>query len=135
MLEFKTIRGHIVNRYQITDDGDLSLRIILEVGEIGRTQGIALCETERGDGSKYLYLNTPVAEMRRIDPKTCLKINLMQPIGHLALTDIEDTPYVVMCHMMPYNNLTFEDLDYTIHYLAATADRLENGIMDGEDLY
>lgn len=134
-LTFDDVRNHIKSSYELTDDEHLLLRFLFTIPENQRQQGIAITEVELTDGKRYLHLNTPVAALSSIDPVLCLKINTMQPVGHLAATEIEGDPYIIMCENLPYSTLDLNELKYVVEHLARTADRLEESLMQGEDLY
>ncbi len=134
-VTFDEIRENLKKSYELTDDEHLLLRFLFTIPETKRQQGIAITEVELTDGKRYLHLNTPVASLSSIDPVLCLKINTMQPIGHLAATDIEGEPYIIMCENLPYSTLSLDELKYVVEHLARTADRLEESLMQGEDLY
>lgn len=135
MPTWNEIRGHLAPRYRFTDDEDRFLRLIVPLRDGERQQGVGLLEVERNDGTRLLSMNTPVAPLSSVDPLACLSFNMMATLGMLALTHIEDEPYIVLAHAILYSMLDVEGLDSVLEKFATTADTLEERLTEGEDLY
>ena len=71
--------------------------------------------------------------MEDFDAEKCLRINLIQRIGYLAVGDLDGTAYVKMCENLPYSSLDGEELEYVISNVAPMADRMEFALEAGED--
>ena len=71
----------------------------------GRRQSIFLAELKAGDGRRFLRVETPVVPLEDFDAEKCLRINLMQRVGYLAVGDLDGTPFIKLCENLPYASL------------------------------
>lgn len=135
MITYKDIRAVLAPKYQLTDDEDLFLRLMVKFEGSGRQQGVSVLEVDRKDGTKMLQLNTPVVPLDKVGPRQCLEWNLFSTVGGLAVTEIDGEPYVVLVDNLFYDGLDLSHLDYIVETFAKAADRLEENVLDGGDWY
>lgn len=133
MDTFAEIRMHISELYELTTDEPFIVSFEFPVGD-GRRQNIFLAELETENGRRVLRVETPVAPLADLDAEKCLRINLMQRVGYLAVGDMDGVPYIKMCENLPYAFVGDDELDYTIRNVATTADRMEQYLEPGDDL-
>jgi len=79
-------------------------------------------------------VETPVAPLADLDAEKCLRINLLQRVGYLAVGDLDGVPYIKMCENLPYAFLQEQELDYVILHVARTADQMEQSLEPGGDI-
>jgi hypothetical protein len=120
--------------YELTTDEPfiISFEYPIEGGD--RLQSIFLAELKANDGRRVLRVETPVAPLSDLAAEKCLRINLMQRVGYLAVGDLDGVPYIKMCENLPYAFLGDEELDYTIKHVARTADNMELSLEPGDDV-
>ena len=134
METFSEVRKHIMDLYELRIDEPfiISFEFSIEGGD--RRQSIFLAELETEGGRRVLRVETPVAPLADLDSEKCLRINLTQRVGYLAVGDLEGVPYIKMCENLPYAFVGEEELDYTIRNVASLADNLEKFLEPGEDI-
>ena len=81
-----------------------------------------------------LRVETPVAPLSDLDAEKCLRINLTQRVGYLAVGDLDSVPYIKMCENLPYKALDAKELEYVIRQVAPMADRMEQALESTHDL-
>ena len=133
METFAEIRMHISERYELTTDEPFIVSFEFPLGK-GRRQSIFLAELESENGRRVLRVETPVAPLADLDAEKCLRINLTQRVGYLAVGDMDSVPYIKMCENLPYAFVGEDELDYTIRNVAATADKMEEFLEPGDDI-
>jgi hypothetical protein len=69
-----------------------------------------------------------------LEAEKCLRINLTQRVGYLAVGDLDGIPYIKMCENLPYGSLEAQLLDYVILQLANEADQMEQSLEPGDDI-
>jgi hypothetical protein len=99
-----------------------------------RRQSMFLAELQTDHGRRVLRVETPVAPLADLDAEKCLRINLTQRVGYLAVGDLGGVPYIKMCENLPYAFVGEEELDYVIRRVALAADRMEQFLEPGEDI-
>jgi hypothetical protein len=134
MDTFAEVRNHIMQHFELTIDEPFILSFDYPIEDSGRLQSIFLAELKTGDGRRVLRVETPVAPLADFDAEKCLRINLMQRVGYLAVGDLESTPYIKMCENLPYAFLGEQELDYAIRNVARSADQMEQSLENGKDL-
>lgn len=134
METFSEVRKHIMDSYELKIDEPFILSFECPLGEPGRLQSIFLAELQTSDGHRVLRVETPVAPLADFDAEKCLRINLMQRVGYLAVGDLDGVPYIKMCENLPYAFLMDQELEYVIHHVARTADQMEQSLEPGEDI-
>lgn len=134
METFSEVRHHMLGLYELTTDEPfiISFEYPIEGGD--RLQSIFLAELKANDGRRVLRVETPVAPLFDLAAEKCLRINLMQRVGYLAVGDLDGVPYIKMCENLPYAFLGDEELDYTIKHVARTADNMELSLEPGDDV-
>jgi hypothetical protein len=93
-----------------------------------------VAELKASDGRRVLRVETPVVPLSDLDAEKCLRINLMQRVGYLAVGDLEGVPYIKMCENLPYAFLVDQELDYVLRHVARTADQMEQSLEPGKDV-
>jgi hypothetical protein len=131
---FSEVRHHIMGQHELTTDEPfiISFEYPIEGGD--RRQSIFLAELKANDGRRVLRVETPVVPLFDLAAEKCLRINLMQRVGYLAVGDLGGVPYIKMCENLPYAFLGDEELDYTIKHVARTADNMELSLEPGDDI-
>lgn len=134
METFSEIRNHMMDLYELRIDEPFIVSFEYPVGDAGRRQSIFLAELEASDGRRVLRVETPVAPLADLDAEKCLRINLTQRVGYLAVGDLEGVAYIKMCENLPYAYVGEEELDYTIRNVATAADRMEQFLEPASDV-
>jgi hypothetical protein len=131
---FAEVRDHVLKRHELIIDEPFLLGFECPVGNGGRKQSIFLAEIQSGDGKRFLRVETPVVPLEDFDAEKCLRINLMQRVGYLAVGDLDGTAYIKMCENLPYSSLEGAELDYVVDQVAPIADRFEEVLEGSSDI-
>lgn len=136
METFSEIRQHIMDLYELGIDEPfiISFEYSIENEGCHRRQSIFLAELETSEGRRVLRVESPVAPLDDLDAEKCLRINLTQRVGYLAVGDLDGVPYIKMCANLPYAYVGEQELDYTIRSVAKTADQMEQFLEPGKDI-
>jgi hypothetical protein len=133
METFSEIRKHLMDLYELKIDEPfiISFEYFIEGGD--RRQSMFIAELETSEGRRVLRVESPVAPLEDLDAEKCLRINLTQRVGYLAVGDLEGIPYIKMCENLPYAYVGAAELDYTISNVANSADKMEQFLEPGTD--
>jgi len=134
MQTFSEVRKHIMDAYELKIDEPFIISFEFPLSDSNRLQSMFLAELKTSDGRRVLRVETPVVPLADLDAEKCLRINLMQRVGYLAVGDLDAVPYIKLCDNLPYAFLVDQELDYVIHHIARTADQMELSLEPGEDL-
>lgn len=134
METFAEVRQHIMKSYPLETDEPFILSFEYPIDHTGRLQSIFLAELETSDGRRVLRVETPVAPLDDLEAEKCLRINLLQRVGYLAVGDLEGVPYLKMCENLPYAFMVEQELDYVIRHVARAADQMEQSLEPGKDV-
>jgi hypothetical protein len=134
MKTFAEIRDHLVERHSMIIDEPFLLGFESPVEGSDRKQSMFLAEIQTSDGRRYLRVETPIVPLDDFDAEKCLRINLMQRVGYLAVGDLDGTPYIKLCENMPYATLSDQELEYVINTMAPFADRIEKALEPDGDI-
>jgi hypothetical protein len=134
MKTFAEIRDHLVERHSMIIDEPFLLGFESPVEGSDRKQSMFLAEIQTSDGRRYLRVETPIVPLDDFDAEKCLRINLMQRVGYLAVGDLDGTPYIKLCENMPYSTLSDQELEYVINTMAPFADRIEKALEPDGDI-
>jgi hypothetical protein len=134
METFAEIRKHIMDLYELRIDEPFIISFEYPIISSGRRQSMFLAELETSEGRRVLRVETPVAPLDDLDAEKCLRINLTQRVGYLAVGDLDGIPYIKMCENLPYAYVGEQELDYTISNVARSADNIEQFLEPGSDL-
>jgi hypothetical protein len=134
MRTFAEIRDHLVERHSMIIDEPFLLGFESEVEGSDRKQSMFLAEIKTSDGRRYLRVETPIVPLDDFDAEKCLRINLMQRVGYLAVGDLDGTPYIKLCENLPYSTLNDQELEYVINTMAPFADRIEKALEPDGDI-
>jgi hypothetical protein len=134
MKTFAEIRKHVMDHHALIIDEPFLLGIESSIEGSDRKQSMFLAELKASDGRRFLRIETPVVPLADFDAEKCLRINLMQRIGYLAVGDLEGTPYIKLCENMPYSTLDDNEMEYVINTMAPFADRIEKALEPDGDI-
>jgi len=131
---FAEVRDFVSDRHELIIDEPFLLGFECPVDGGARKQSIFLAELKSGDGRRVLRVETPVVPLADFDAEKCLRINLMQRVGYLAVGDLEGVAYIKMCENLPYATLNGQELEYVINQVAPMADRFEQVLENDSDV-
>jgi hypothetical protein len=134
METFSEVREHILDEYELKIDEPFIIGFEVPMQQPGRLQSMYLAELQTTDGRRVLRVETTVAPLVDLDAEKCLRINLTQRVGYLAVGDLDGIPYIKMCENLPYGSLEAQLLDYVILQLANEADQMEQSLEPGDDI-
>ena len=134
METFSEVRKHMMDLYELKIDEPFIISFEFPFADSERRQSIFLAELETAEGRRVLRVESPVAPLSDLDAEKCLRINLTQRVGYLAVGDLDGIPYIKMCENLPYAFVGERELDYTIRNVATTADKMEQFLEPGEDI-
>jgi hypothetical protein len=134
METFSEIRNHLLGLYELKIDEPFIISFEYPIGDGSRRQSIFLAELKTDHGRRVLRVETPVAPLADLGAEKCLRINLTQRVGYLAVGDLDGVPYIKMCENLPYAFVHEQELDYVIRRVALAADRMEQFLEPGEDV-
>jgi len=134
MKTFAEIRGHVMEHHELMIDEPFLLGFESNVEGSDRKQSMFLAEIKSSDGRRFLRVETPVVPLEDFDAEKCLRINLMQRVGYLAVGDLDGTPYIKLCENMPYSSLNDQELEYVVSTMAPFADRIEKALEPDGDI-
>ena len=134
METFSEVRKHIMDSHELKIDEPFILGFECKMEKPGRLQSMFLAELETSDGRRVLRVETPVVPLADLSAEKCLRINLTQRVGYLAVGDLDGVPYIKMCENLPYAFMVDQNLDYVIRQLARTADQIEQSLEHGKDI-
>ncbi len=134
METFSEIRNHMLDLYELQIDEPFIVSFEYPIDDSNRRQSIFLAELKTNDGRRVLRVETPVAPLADLDAEKCLRINLTQRVGYLAVGDLDGVPYIKMCENLPYAFVGEQELDYVIRRVALAADQMEQFLEPGEDV-
>jgi hypothetical protein len=133
METFSEIRNHMLGLYELQIDEPFIVSFEFPIDDSKRRQSMFLAELKTNDGRRVLRVETPVAPLADLDAEKCLRINLMQRVGYLAVGDLDGVPYIKMCENLPYAFVGEQELDYVIRRVALAADQMEQFLEPGGD--
>lgn len=131
METFSEVRKHVMDSYELKIDEPFIVGFEFPTSKPGRLQSMFLAELKTSDGRRVMRVETPVVPLADLAAEKCLRINLMQRVGYLAVGDLDGVPYIKMCENLPYAFLTDQELDYVILNIAHTADQMEQSLEPG----
>jgi len=134
METFSEVRNHMLASRELKIDEPFIVSFEYPIENEGRRQSVFLAELKTNDGRRVLRVETPVVPLSDLSAEKCLRINLTQRVGYLAVGDLDGTPYIKMCENLPYAFLGAQELDYTISHIAELADQMERMLEPGDDL-
>jgi hypothetical protein len=134
METFSEIRNHMLELYDLKIDEPFIVSFEYPVDGSNRRQSMFLAELKTNDGRRVLRVETPVAPLADLPAEKCLRINLTQRVGYLAVGDLDGVPYIKMCENLPYAFVGEQELDYVIRRVALAADQMEQFLEPGGDV-
>ena len=134
MTTFAEIRQKIMEKHDLFLDEPFQLGFDCAISDSDRKQSMYLAELKNSDGRRFLRIESPIAPLADLDPEKCLRINLMQRIGYLAVGDMDGAPYIKVCENVPYAVLNAQELEYAIRSIAPFADLIEQTLEPAADL-
>ena len=133
METFSEIRNHMLSLYELQIDEPFIVSFEYPIDDSNRRRSMFLAELKTNDGRRVLRVETPVAPLADLDAEKCLRINLTQRVGYLAVGDLDSVPYIKMCENLPYAFVGEQELDYVIRRVALAADQMEQFLEPGGD--
>jgi hypothetical protein len=134
METFAEVRDHVIRLHPLALDEPFLLGFEIPMEGSNRRQSIFLAELKSSDGRRFLRVETPVVPLSEFDAEKCLRINLMQRVGYLAVGDLDGVAYIKVCENMPYKSLNGEELEYVVNTIAPFADRIERALDPDDDI-
>jgi len=134
METFSEIRNHMLELYDLKIDEPFIVSFEFPIDGSKRLQSMFLAELKTNDGRRVLRVETPVAPLADLGAEKCLRINLTQRVGYLAVGDLDCVPYIKMCENLPYAFVGEQELDYVIRRVALAADQMEQFLEPGGDV-
>jgi hypothetical protein len=134
METFSEIRNHMLELYDLKIDEPFIVSFEYPIDGSKRRQSMFLAELKTNDGRRVLRVETPVAPLADLPAEKCLRINLTQRVGYLAVGDLDGVPYIKMCENLPYAFVGEQELDYVIRRVALAADQMEQFLEPGGDV-
>ena len=134
METFAEVRNLVIANHTLSIDEPFLLSFEIPMDGSDRKQSMFLAELKASDGRRFLRVETPIIPLADFDAEKCLRINLMQRIGYLAVGDLDGIPYIKVCENMPYATLTGQELEYVINTIAPFADRIEKALDPVSDI-
>jgi len=134
MDTFSEVRKHIMDSYDLKIDEPFIIGFEVPMEKPGRLQSMFLAELVAADGRRVLRIETPVVPLADLEAEKCLRINLTQRTGYLAVGDLDGVPYIKMCENLPYAFVVEDEIDYVIARIARTADQIEQSLEPGKDV-
>ena len=134
METFAEVRNHVLAHWEPRIDEPFILSFEYRFEESGRRQSMFLAELKTNDGRRVLRVETPVVPLEDLPAEKCLRLNLTQRVGYLAVGDLDGIPYIKMCENLPYAFLEEQELDYVMANVARSADEIERYLQEGEDI-
>lgn len=134
METFSEIRNHMLSLHELQIDEPFIVSFEYPIDDSDRRQSMFLAELKTNDGRRVLRVETPVAPLADLDAEKCLRINLTQRVGYLAVGDLDGVPYIKMCENLPYAFVGEQELDYVIRRVALAADQMEQFLEPGGDV-
>ena len=134
METFSEIRNHMLDLHELKIDEPFIVSFEFPIDDGKRRQSMFLAELQTNDGRRVLRVETPVAPLANLDAEKCLRINLTQRVGYLAVGDLDGVPYIKMCENLPYAFVGEQELDYVIRRVALAADQMEQFLEPNNDV-
>jgi hypothetical protein len=134
METFSEIRNHMLDLHELKIDEPFIVSFEFPIDDGKRRQSMFLAELQTNDGRRVLRVETPVAPLADLDAEKCLRINLTQRVGYLAVGDLDGVPYIKMCENLPYAFVGEQELDYVIRRVALAADQMEQFLEPNNDV-
>ncbi len=132
MHDFEAVRSHVGALHTLHHNAPYLISFDLDLGN-GRRQGIYLAEMEDEQQRRYLRISTPIGPLGDTDARRCLRFNWEQRTGFLAISDLDEVPYLHLCENRPYKLMDERELQRLINELGDLADHLEQLLSGGAD--
>jgi hypothetical protein len=134
METFAEVRQHVIENHKLFIDEPFQIAFECPIEGCDRKQSVFLAELKSSDNRRYIRVETLICPLEDFDAEKCLRINLIQRVGYLAVGDLEGTAYVKMCENMAYKSLDGDELEYVIRHVAPMADRMEQVLESHGDI-
>ena len=134
METFAEVRQHVIQNHRLFIDEPFQIGFEYPIEGNDRKQSIFLAELKSVDNRRYIRVETLICPLEDFDAEKCLRINLIQRVGHLAVGDLDGIAYIKMCENLPYKSLDTEELEYVISHVAPMADRMEQALESAHDV-
>jgi hypothetical protein len=134
METFAEVRQHVIQNHKLFIDEPFQIAFEYEIEGNDRKQSVFLAELKSSDNRRYIRVETLICPLADFDAEKCLRINLIQRVGYLAVGDLEGVAYVKMCENLVYKSLDGDELEYVISHVAPMADRMEQVLESHGDI-
>jgi hypothetical protein len=134
METFAEVRQHVIENHKLFIDEPFQIAFECPIEGSDRKQSVFLAELKSSDNRRYIRVETLICRLEDFDAEKCLRINLIQRVGYLAVGDLEGTAYVKMCENLAYKSLDGDELEYVISHVAPMADRMEQVLESHGDI-
>ena len=134
METFAEVRQHVIQNHRLFIDEPFQIAFECPIEGNDRKQSIFLAELKSSDNRRYIRVETLICPLEDFDAEKCLRINLIQRVGYLAVGDLEGVAYVKMCENLAYKSLDGDELEYVISHVAPMADRMEQVLESHGDI-
>ncbi|MGY6517653.1 MAG: hypothetical protein ACXIUZ_02960 [Lysobacteraceae bacterium] len=134
MQNFEQIRDHVRDAYRVTSNEPYLICVELSLDHGRRHQSLFLAELEDEDGHCYLRVSTAIAPITGIDARKALRFNWESRVGYLAISELDDVPFLQLCENRPYEGLGPAAIDRMILEIGGMGDRMERMFSNGGDL-
>jgi hypothetical protein len=128
MATWKDLAGYVRANYKVSDESPTSMKLVFDTGNL-RSQLVMLWYMTLGEGGEeWLQIESPFAEVGRVDLRNALEEVGRIVCGGLAL--IGDV--VTIRHAVPLANLNINEFERPLALVTNTADRLEAKLAGGD---
>lgn len=134
MEHFEQIRDYVSDGYTVTANEPYVVCLELSLEKGRRHQALFLSELEDEDGHRYLRVSTAIAPMTGIDARKAMRFNWESRVGYLAISTLDEVPYLQLCENRPYEGLSAAEVDRLILEIGGMGDRMERVFCNGGDL-
>ncbi len=134
METFAEVRQHVIENHKLFIDEPFQIAFECPIESSDRKQSVFLAELKSSDNRRYIRVETLICPLEDFDAEKCLRINLIQRVGYLAVGDLEGIAYVKMCENLAYKSLDGDELEYVISQVAPMADRMEQVLESHGDI-
>lgn len=128
MAAWQDLVGYVRANYKVSDESPESMKLIFDMGQL-RSQVVMLWHVTLGDDNEeWLQIESPFAEVDKIDLRKALEEVGLIVCGGLAL--IGDV--LTIRHSVPLANLNINEFERPLALVTSTADRLEAQLAGGD---
>jgi hypothetical protein len=128
MAAWQDLVGYVRANYKVSDESPTSMKLVFDTGHL-RSQVVMLWYVTLSDGAEeWLQIESPFAEVNKIDLR-----NALEEVGRIVcggLAVIGDV--LTIRHSVPLANLNINEFERPLVLVTNTADRLEALLAGGD---